>query len=193
MGGGDDKAEQDELKFRDDAYVAPEDRRECRRVLARAREGDADAQFQMGLWLEEGRILKMNPPAAGNWFRVAARQGNLDAEAFLAYGRACDDLKWLAYEGRRRLEKAAAAGSLRAKGFLGATLWKGSGGKRDGERAVALLREAAEAGDPVGLCYLGAVYREGEYAERDLEKAVALFKKAADLAFIDAMYFLADC
>ncbi|MFO7604643.1 MAG: tetratricopeptide repeat protein, partial [Gammaproteobacteria bacterium] len=45
-----------------------------------AEQGDADAQYNMGLLFLNGRGVPQDERAAGEWFKKAARQGSADAQ-----------------------------------------------------------------------------------------------------------------
>ena len=60
-------------------------------LIRNAEEGDAEAQYQLGLRYLEGDGLKKNEKAAAELFRKAMEQGHLDAQRKLSwchlYGR----------------------------------------------------------------------------------------------------------
>ena len=54
-------------------------------VLSQAKKGDADAQYQMGLWHSEGgnEAVEEDYAKAAEWFRKAAAQGHAKAKTKL--------------------------------------------------------------------------------------------------------------
>lgn len=64
---------------------------EVQRLIQNAEQGDAEAQYQLGLRYLEGDGLKKNEKAAAELFKNAMEQGHLDAQRKLAwchlYGR----------------------------------------------------------------------------------------------------------
>ena len=64
---------------------------EVQRLILSAEQGDAEAQYQLGLRYLEGDGLKKNEKAAAELFKKAMEQGHLDAQRKLAwchlYGR----------------------------------------------------------------------------------------------------------
>jgi hypothetical protein len=53
------------------------------RLLSRAEQGDADAQFNLGVSYRDGEGVAKDGKQATEWFRKAAQRGNKDAEKAL--------------------------------------------------------------------------------------------------------------
>ncbi|MDD9810157.1 MAG: tetratricopeptide repeat protein [Gammaproteobacteria bacterium] len=53
--------------------------------LQLAKQGDADAQFDLGVMYNEGSKVPRNHAQAARWFRKAAEQGHADAQAGLGW------------------------------------------------------------------------------------------------------------
>jgi len=51
-----------------------------RQLQARAKQGDADAQFMLGVMYEEGKGVTQNDKTAVKWYRLAAEQGYAAAQ-----------------------------------------------------------------------------------------------------------------
>ena len=107
--------------------------------------GDADAQFNMGQAYTLGRGVPVDIAVAEGWFRKAALQGHVEAEA--KYGLVLFD------EGKRGeaapwLEKSVKRGEPRAELVLGTMLFNGDGVEKDWPRGYALLVRSAAAGTP---------------------------------------------
>ena len=107
--------------------------------------GDADAQFNLGQAYTLGRGVPVDIALAESWFRKAALQGHVEAEA--KYGLVLFD------EGKRGeaapwLEKAVKRGEPRAQLVLGTMLFNGDGVPKDWPRAYALLVRSSAAGTP---------------------------------------------
>lgn len=110
-----------------------------------ANAGDADAQFNLGQAYTLGRGVPVDVAVAEGWFRKAALQGHLQAQA--KYGLVLFD------EGKRSeaapwLDKAVHWGEPRAELVLGTMLFNGDGVAKDWPRAYALIVRAAAAGTP---------------------------------------------
>ena len=54
-------------------------------LKAAAEQGDADAQFNLGLMYDAGEGVPQNYTEAARWFRMAAEQGFADAQLNLGY------------------------------------------------------------------------------------------------------------
>lgn len=107
--------------------------------------GDADAQFNLGQAYSLGRGVPVDIPIAESWFRKAALQGHIEAEA--KYGLVLFDQKKRA-EALPWLEKAVKRGEPRAELVLGTMLFNGDNVAKDWPRAYALLVRSAAASTP---------------------------------------------
>ncbi|WEK01672.1 MAG: SPOR domain-containing protein [Candidatus Sphingomonas phytovorans] len=107
--------------------------------------GDADAQFNLAQAYKLGRGVPVDMAMAESWYRKAALQGQVEAEAnygliLFQNGKRTDALPWL--------EKSVARGEPRAQLVLGTMLYNGDGVARDWPRAYALLVRSAAQGQP---------------------------------------------
>ena len=129
-------------------------------IIRLAESGDAEAQFNYALLLDEGRSVAMDKPAAIFWFRKAAEQGDPAACLYLGmkyeYGnRVKQDpsqaIHWYRkaalqdwpnaqfYLGRMLLEKND---TVQAAAWLSlAEEWEYPGADEEKEKAVSLLSE----------------------------------------------------
>jgi TPR repeat protein len=110
-----------------------------------ANAGDADAQFNLGQAYTLGRGVPVDIAVAEGWFRKAALQGHLAAQAkyglvLFDQGKRSDAAPWL--------EKAALHGEPRAQLVLGTMLFNGDGVAKDWPRAYAWMVRAAAANTP---------------------------------------------
>lgn len=110
-----------------------------------ANQGNADAQFGMGVLYYSGGGIEQNPKLAVEWFRKAADQGHAGAQFNLGneYKRGAglpqDDSK-AAYWWK----KAAQKGLLQAQYNLGMAHYFGSGIKQDRNKAMFWFKMAAD-------------------------------------------------
>ena len=83
--------------------LAEDQKEEFNEIKAKAEEGDAEAQFQLGLLYDTGRGVRQNPAKAIRWYRAAADQGHAAAQNNLGllydYGRgisqdAAEAMRW---------------------------------------------------------------------------------------------------
>ena len=107
--------------------------------------GDADAQFNLGQAYKLGRGVPVDMAMAESWYRKAALQGQIEAEAnygliLFQNGKREEALPWL--------NKSVARGEPRAQLVLGTMLYNGDGVMRDWPRAYALIVRSAASGSP---------------------------------------------
>ena len=128
-----------------------------RGFLVHAKQGDASAQFNLGVMYDNGRGVLKDDAEAVRWYRLAAEQGDADAQFNLG----------LMYDNGRGVLKEAEAVSCRAQSTLGLMYDNGRGVLKDEAEAVRWFRLAAEQGDAtaqysLGFMYAGLMYAAGE-------------------------------
>jgi len=128
-----------------DAWSRGEYRKAVEEWRPAAIAGDADAQFNLGQAYKLGRGVPVDMAMAESWYRKAALQGQIEAEAnygliLFQNGKRGDALPWL--------EKSVARGEPRAQLVLGTMLYNGDGIARDWPRAYALIVRSAASGSP---------------------------------------------
>jgi len=175
------------------------------RLIAKLREkaeaGDAEAQWELGSWLEDGftnrqgaLVVPEDRRAALSWFRRSAQIGNPNAQIHLGVylcGGICtkrDDVKALFWFKRAlRQNPSVAAHNI-------ASIYRD---REDQRRALLWYERAAAAGDGDALVEMGIQYYAGQGARRDPTHAVLCFREAirsnsiSQLAREVAMYHLA--
>ena len=113
-------------------------------VRQAAEQGDATAQFNLGVMYAKGEGVPQDDAAAVRWYRLAAEQGHASAQgtlgAMYAIGRGVpqDDV-----EAVRWFRLAAEQGHASAQGALGAMYMNGQGVPQDDETAHVWLNVAA--------------------------------------------------
>jgi len=128
-----------------DAWSRGEYRKAVEEWRPAAIAGDADAQFNLGQAYKLGRGVPVDMAMAESWYRKAALQGQIEAEAnygliLFQNGKREEALPWL--------NKAVARGEPRAQLVLGTMLYNGDGVMRDWPRAYALIVRSAASGSP---------------------------------------------
>lgn len=152
-----------------------------------AEQGDADAQYNLGILHYHGQGVSHNPAAAVDWYRQAARQGHPAAQYNLgvAYARGIGlEQDWRA--AMRWWQQAAAQGHAQAQYNLGFLYATGLGVERDPARAAAWWQQAAQQGDAAAQYNLGVLYATGQGVARDLTEAVHWWQRSAEQGFEDA-------
>ena len=153
-------------------------------IHARAEQGDAEAQYNLGRIYANGEGVPRNGVEAVRWFRLGAEQGNADAQNGLgvmyASGRGMpqDDA-----EAVRWFRLAAAQGDGNAQFRLGGMYKDGKGVPRNYMEAVRWYRLAADQGHGNAMFTLGTIYKGGEGVLRDEAEAVRWDRLAADQGF----------
>jgi TPR repeat protein len=112
----------------------------------RAEQGEADAQFRLGVMYADGRGVPQNDAEAVRWFRLAAEQGNVGAQA--ALGRAYEFGRGVPQndaEAVRWHRLAAEQGHVGAQFGLGTMYFIGRGASQDYVEAYKWLNLAAAA------------------------------------------------
>lgn len=141
-----------------------------------AQAGDANAQYTLGEWYENGLGRRENPEKAFFWYQRAAAQGHAGARRKFE-----EDCRSAYY--RERL--AAEGGDPDACYALGARHEMGDGVRRDRGRAMRWYRRAAKGGDPEAAYALGRLHEQNT-RWHGLELACRWYKEAAELGHPEA-------
>ncbi len=113
-----------------------------------AEQGNADAQYTLGLCYAKGQVVEQDYPKAVKWYRKAAEQGNADAQynlgLYYAKGQAVEPnfmeaVKWY--------RKAAEQGNAAAQNNLGWCYYYGQGEEQNYAEAVKWFNKATEQGN----------------------------------------------
>jgi TPR repeat protein/CHAT domain-containing protein len=161
---------------------APEDNAEARRWYRRAaQQGNASAQFNLGLMYYDGDGVVQDEDEAVRWYRMAAEQGDASAQ---------NSLGWVYEHGRgveqdedeavRWYRMAAEQGHASAQNSLGGMYYDGRGVAQDDAEAVRWYRRAAEQGDASAQSNLGRMYANGRGVAQDNAEAMRRYRMAAE-------------
>jgi len=151
------------------------------RLLQKAAQGDADAQYSLGLMCVNGQGVARNDAEAVKWFRMAAAQGDAYSQTNLGLmyangqGVARNDaeaVKWF--------RMAADQGLAESQSNLGVMYAQGRGVARNEAEAVKWYRMAANQGNAGGQYNLGAMFAQGLGVARNDAEAVKWLRMAAD-------------
>lgn len=144
-------------------------------------QGDARAQFNLGVMYDNGQSVPRNYTEAAKWYRKAADQGVADAQFNLGvmYERGkgapqdyAEAMKWY--------RKAADQGDASAQYNLGVMHDDGQGVPQNYTEAAKWYRKAADQGDASAQANLGALYFKGRGVLQDYVEAVKWRRKAAE-------------
>ncbi|MDD2706883.1 MAG: tetratricopeptide repeat protein [Verrucomicrobiae bacterium] len=143
--------------------------------------GSPDAQFELAERLFQGKNVSINPTEAIKWYRMAAEQKHLEAQAALgiryAHGQGIprdyvESVKW------SRL--AAERGHAGAQNCMGVRYATGQGVEQNDGEAVRWYRMAAEQGHAVAQFNLALMYIYGQGVEQNYQEAFVWFSLSAE-------------
>jgi TPR repeat protein len=151
-----------------------------RLFLPLANEGNADAQYSLGVMYGNGRGLPQDYSEAVKWFRRAADQGQATSQYNLGvmYGKGQGAPQDYA-EAAKWFRKAAEQGKTSAQYNLAYVYSIGQGVPQDYAEAAKWYRKAAEQGDADAQNRLGSMYGTGQGVPQDLVEAHKWFSLAA--------------
>ena len=158
-------------------------RKQWSQLKRKAQAGDAEAQWEVGIWFEDGLtdlngsvLVRPDASTAARWYRLSATAGNSSAQINLGNllstsgsGIRRDDAEALCwYKRALRQGNCSAANNI-------ATVYRDKG---DNRRAMFWYRRAVARGDEDALIEVGYRYYRGIGVRCDPNKAVRCFRKA---------------
>lgn len=155
-----------------------------------AEQGDASAQFDMGMKYAKGEGVGQDDAEAVKWFRKAADKGLADAQVILGqyyfngYGVPQDNTQAVKWH-----RKAAEQGNKDALFYLGNDYYKGIGVLQDKAQAVIWWRRAIIQGSSIAKLGMIGLYHEEGLPQDAIEVAKWLRERAAQ-GYVDAQYEL---
>ncbi|MEI7455971.1 MAG: tetratricopeptide repeat protein [Nitrosomonadales bacterium] len=138
-----------------------------------AEQGDAEAQYQLGMRYFRSYGGKGDDKEARHWFWMAALQGHPKGMWKIA-GMLSDAEQALIWT-----LKAAEAGCANAQWWAGCLYLRGEGVIQGNEQAVYWYKKAAEQGDASALDSLGKCYASGLGVEQSWQEAANYYEKSA--------------
>jgi hypothetical protein len=184
-------------------------------TLQKARQGDSEAQYNVGAMYQNGRGVTASRDKAIEWYGKAAEQGNSKAVSRLGLMKAnqasFESELQQAEQGSAGsqynignmytkgngtnmdvtqaviwYEKAASQGHIKAAYKLGLANYEGSGVRKNGKQARKWFGIAADNGYAPAQYYLGKIYAGGYGVRRDYSEALNWFTRAVDGGFDQA-------
>lgn len=160
-------------------------------LIKAAEQGDADAQFYLGLKYEKGQDVAQSDSTAVEWYQKAAEQGNRDAQFSLGWmydkGRGVTQSVNTAIEW---YHKAAEQGQVIAQFNLGSMYEEGRGVAQSHSTAAEWYLKAAEQGEVDAQFNLGYLYSEGLGVAQSDNTSVEWYRKSAEQGHVDAQLHL---
>ncbi len=146
-----------------------------------AKQGDAKAQYNLGMMYESGDGVEANMQEAANWFKQAADQGYAEGQYALGAMVFKREIDSISYPDAAALyQRAALQGHIKSQLNLGMLYYRGEVLERDAKEAVKWLQLAAEQDNDEAESYLGFMYANGDGVEENLVKAATWMMLAVD-------------
>jgi TPR repeat protein len=144
-------------------------------LLAKAKAGDADAEFWIGLSLG-------NKKEASHWIIMSAKNGKVEAQFLLGemYENGSEVLPKDYALAAFWIRKAAEQGDVDAQDELASLYYNGQGVSQDYSQAAIWWRKAAEQGEANSQYNLGLAYNNGQGVPQDYAQAVVWLRKVAE-------------
>jgi TPR repeat protein len=168
------------ILFARDDFGAKEN--ELKDLMIRAKDGNANAQFDLGYKFYKGIDFQQDIIEAIYWFRLASAQDNPDAQAMMGVlykngEGVTQDYK----EALRLLKKAADKKNHRAQYHLGVMYYAGMGVKANNKDAARYFRLASDQGNCEAQANLGTCYFEGTGVPTSYEESYFWYSLAHEL------------
>ena len=160
-------------------------------LALRAKQGDADAQYEEGLLLLVGHCVSVDEKAGLDRLRSAAASGHAEAAYSLGQLYGDDSLDFFDLsEAHSYLRIAALKGHVRAQHTLGLMLIRGGGTART-EKGLYWLGSAASAGHGLSALVVGRLHELGRFGiVRDVCLAQDWYEAGLLLGAHDAHFHL---
>jgi len=152
--------------------------------LEEANNGDAEAQYGVGIKYLKGQGVKRDKKEAVRWLKKAAASGHEGANDKLLR------LQSQKKEFERVLNKAE-AGDLKAQYQAGIMYLKGKGVEMNGGKARSWIGKAAEQGERKAITRMGILYYKGEGGAKDYARALKQFNAVSNDSVL-AQYYLGE-
>lgn len=150
-----------------------------------AKQGSAEAQFEVGAMLENGRGVTADRDQAKKWYQKAADQNH--SRAVQAVARMKDNARRLGL-----IEKQAMKGDVEAQYKLGTMYLTGTGTPVDLKQSEQWLTRAAKFGHTKAQFKLGHLHYVELAEDGNMNTAFEWFSKAAESNYPPAYYYLGD-
>ena len=162
-------------------------------IRAKAKSGDATAQYHLALVYETAVGLPQNLPSSSLWFQEAAKKGVAGAQFKMGvyYHSGGPGIE---PDHRKAFEitlTAAKQGNLSAKFNLGMFYQNGVGVAKNPDEAIKWIREAAEGGFDEAQNHLGFCYGTGLNVVQDKQAAIKWYSLSAKQGHAKALSNLA--
>lgn len=156
-----------------------------------AKQGDPQAQMQIGYFYDAGVGVPKDPELAAHWYQLAASGGvaaaNVNLGVLYFWGIGVKKNEQLAIQ---LFREAAKHKSGLADCYLGDVYYQGAAVPRDAAAAEQWYVKGVELHNPQAEYNLGLLFFDRPDHVQDLRKAATLFRKSAEAGYVPAMYSL---
>ena len=170
-------------------YAVPQvDAESIETTIQKAEQGDADAQFNLGLMYGNGKGVPQDYKQAAYWLKKSAEQGDATAQGNL--GIMYDNGNGVPQDYKQAVywfKKSAEQGEARAQAKLGSMYHNGKGVPQDYKQAAYWWKKSAEQGDGFAQHFLGGLYYNGQGVPQNYVRAYVWSSLAAAQGFENAI------
>ncbi len=163
-------------------------------LMDAAEQGDAEAQFYLGVCYRDGEGVQQDYRQAFQWFKKSAEQGDAAAQYCLgscySFGNGVQQDYKKAFEW---FEKSAEQGVADAQFEIGFCYRIGNGVQQDYKKAFEWFKKSAKQEYATAQYCLGMSYRYGEGVQPDYRQAFEWFEKSVEQGNVFAQCELANC
>ncbi|HEY3705830.1 MAG TPA: tetratricopeptide repeat protein [Terracidiphilus sp.] len=151
-------------------------------LMEKAKAGDRDAEFQVGLAYDTGKDVVQDLAQAASWYQKAADKGHARAQHNLGVLYEFGEGVTRDYARAAALYRQSAEQGFALSQFsLGLCYAHGDGVSQDYAQALAWYQKAADQGLPGAMVNLALLYIQGQGVAKDEVKAWNLIHRAAEL------------
>ncbi len=175
-----------------DAYDRGQYQAAFREWRSLAEDGNAYAQYNLGMMYEDGLGVAQSDTEAAKWYRKSAEQGHARGQFVvgLMHENGFGGVAQSDTEAAKWYRKSAKQGEAYAQIKLGDVYKNGLGVAQSDAEAVKWYRKAAEQADPIAQEKLGYMYKYGVgVAQSDIE-AAKWYRKSAEQGHVDLHSYL---
>ena len=165
-----------------------------KRIKKFAKQGNPEAQFDMGYCYESGDGVTHNYEKAIKWYKLSAEQGNEYSQYRLGELSRLGIINMINDEDAAKLFKMSAdQGCAQAQCSLGVCYLNGIGVAKNDIEAIKLIKMSAEQEYIDACLILGWLYFYGRGVNKNVEEAISWYRKAAIQGDPQAQYKLIEC
>src|ERR1035441_3538747 len=148
----------------------------------KAEQGDALAQYNLGIFYRKGEGVAKDPKEAFKWLSRSAEQG--DARSMAVAAMMCAAGEGVERDFKRAAEfatRAARLGDAKGETFLAMLCFAGDGVEKDAATALSWARKAADQGLDEAQYLIGEIYTHGgKGVTADQVQAATWYRRAAE-------------